>query len=91
MVRLSMLTSEAVGPPESLSWSRVPKGSAPEYGLRSGQTKYYRGCQAEGPAEGGVYPRREDLLEPAEGDPLPSTPRLGDPTRAEGGLRFWSR
>ena len=39
----------------------------------------------------GVYPRREDLLEPAEGDPLPSTPRLEDPTRAEGVLRSWSR
>ena len=46
-----------------------------------------RGAEAEGLAEGGVYPRREDLLEPAEGDPLPSTPQLGDPTRAEGVLR----
>ena len=45
----------------------------------------------EGLVEGGVCPRREDLLEPAEGDPLPSTPRLGDPTRAEGVLRSWSR
>ena len=50
-----------------------------------------RGPELEGLVEGGVCPHGEELLEPAEGDPLPSTPRLEDPTRAEGVLRSWSR